>query len=421
MEQAVHVLFNPMPENPAGIWELKEQPHELLFAETAFRGFELGLTLDYHLPSCRRGVKHLKEDLKAFLLAVTKDLDLEALPKTVFGAKPDKYRAYSEMQKAIRRSDALAAWRPAHALFTAKDASSMWRRLAIVALEDVGPGDPYGMALTLRVVTDKQIRAEAGELELLWYLIQRLAAAPKSRDLCDIDVWCELAAPMTDAVGNTLWMGGAQLVNEAANSNAAFVDRLACLYRLSGKFPKLTKHGNPPVDKALRHFHDAVKLPPLFRYVSSTGLGWMQSAMAMILPLVWQMVCASPEVKVGPDPFLEFKDDVKIGKCYAATLDKHTWTGKAAIGRFCGHKPIHEWFAAHPWVEAKKAMERAVFYVEGAILIPRLGYYGAESIFWDVLKDKLALNGFKSFEEGLEFYALVGANLAALHKMRGLE
>ena len=69
----------------------------------------------------------------------------------------------------------------------------MWRRLLVVALEDVGPGDPYGVALMLRAVTDKALRAEIGELKLVWYLVQRLAAAPKSRDLCDIDVWCELS------------------------------------------------------------------------------------------------------------------------------------------------------------------------------------------------------------------------------------
>ena len=138
----------------------------------------------------------------------------------------------------------------------------------------------------------------------------------------------------------------------------------------------------------------------------------------MIMPLVWQMVCASPIVTAGADPFLKFLDDVKIGNVYAATLDKHTWAGKAAIGKFCGHKPIRDWFEAHPWVDAKKAMERAVFYVEGALLVPRLSYAGAEQLYWDVLRDKLATNGFKSFEEGLEFYDLVGLNLAVLHKLR---
>ena len=294
------------------------------------------------------------------------------------------------MQKAIRRGDALYGWRAAHALWMAKDASSMWRRLLVVALEDVGPGDPYGVALMLRTVTDKALRAEIGELKLVWWLIQRLAAAPKSRDLCDIDVWCELSTVMHDAIGQTLWMGGEQLVNRAANPNEAFVDRLAAVYRLSGKFPKMTKHGNPPVDKALRHFHNAVGLPPLFRYISSRGLAWAQSAMAMYLPLIWQMVCASPTRRQpAPTRSARILDDVKIGNMYAATLDKHTWAGKAAIGRFCGHKPILEWFDAHPWVDAKKAMERAVFYVEGALLVPRLRYAGSEQLFWDILKDKL--------------------------------
>ena len=40
---------------------------------------------------------------------------------------------------------------------------------------------------------------------------------------------------------------------------------------------------------------------------------------------------------------------------------------------------MQKWFEAHPWVDAKKSMERAVFYVEGAILAPRLTYVGAGS------------------------------------------
>ena len=99
----------------------------MLFSKTAFRGFELGLTLDYHLSTCTRGQKSLQDDLKAFLVAETKDLDTGQLPKTIFGAKPDKYRGYSAMQKAIRRGDALYGWRAAHALYMAKDLSSMWR------------------------------------------------------------------------------------------------------------------------------------------------------------------------------------------------------------------------------------------------------------------------------------------------------
>ena len=39
----------------------------------------------------------------------------------------------------------------------------------MVALEDVGPGDPYGVALMLRAVTDKALRAEIGELKLVWF------------------------------------------------------------------------------------------------------------------------------------------------------------------------------------------------------------------------------------------------------------
>src|SRR5271166_654229 len=404
----MHILHSPIPVNPAGLWELAEGPHELLFSKTALRGFELGLTLDYHLPSCSRGQQSLQSDLRKFLVAETKDLDTSELPKPVLKSKSDKYRGYSAMQKAIRRGDSLLGWRAAHALHASGDGSSMWRRLMVVGLEDVGIGDPYGAALVLLAVTDKALRAEVGDLKLIWYFVQRFAAAPKSRDLCDLDVWCEIGGHLDNPIGEMLWMGGEQLVNLAANPNDAFVNRLAAVYRLSGKFPKVTPHGNPPVDKGLRHFHKAVQLPPLFRYISTKGMGWAQSAMAMIMPLQWQMFCASHTAAAGCDPFGQYLDEVKIGGVYAASLDKHTWAGKAAIGKFCSHPSIQKWFEAHPWVDAKKSMERAVFYVEGAVLVPRLAYVGAGRLFWDILKDKLKTNGFKTFAEGMEFYKLVG-------------
>ena len=414
----MHIFHSPIPINADGVWELHEEPHEMLFSKTAFRGFELGLTLDYHLSTCVRGQKSLHEDLRKFLVAECKDLDTSQLPKTLLKSKSDKYRGFSAMQKAIRRGDAVLAWRAAHALLIAGEGSSMWRRLLVVALEDIGVGDPYAIALTLRAVMDKAIKLEIGELKLVWFLVQRLCAAPKSRDLCDLDVWCELSDHMHAPVGQTLWMEGTQLVNAASNLNEPFCNRLAALYRLSGKFPKMTPHGNPPVDRTLRHAYSAMQVPALFRYISLRGLAWAQSFMAMSIPLIWQMVCASPQVVTGEDPFHEHMDDVKIGNAYAATLDKHTWAGKAAITKFCFQAPIKEWFDAHPWVDAKASMERAVFYVEGAILAPRLVYCGSAELFWQVLQDKMKLNGFKSFDEGMEFYKLVGENMSLLHQLR---
>ena len=44
--------------------------------------------------------------------------------------------------------------------------------------------------------------------------------------------------------------------------------------------------------------------------------------------------------------------------------------------------------------------------------------YGSAELFWRCCQDKMKLNGFKSFDEGMEFYQLVGENMSLLHQLR---
>lgn len=413
-------LFDsPLPVNAAGPWELHEQPHEFLFAKTVFRGQALGLFLDYHLPDCTRGTGDLHNDLADYLRAEVIGLDVGMLPATHINDKNGRYIAYSAMQKSIRRGDALLAWRAAHALMGAKESSSVWRRLLVISMEDVGMGDPYGMAFACRLMLDKALRTELGELKSVWWLIKRLCAAPKSRDLCDTATWCLIKPHMEQPVAFSIGMSGAELVQLAASADFDFQNRLAAVYRLSGKFDTITKHGNPSVDRGLRHFHKAAGVPPLFRYVATKGFKGSGDSMAIILPILWQLFCASTYANVSSEPYEKFRDDVKVGNILAAALDKHTWAGKIAIHKFVDHPPIRAWLAAHPWVNVNPAIERAVFYTEGGLLAPRLFYDGALALYDQILDAKMISNGFQNPAEGLEFYAWVGASLSVLHKLRG--
>lgn len=89
------------------------------------------------------------------------------------------------MQKAIRRGNADFATRYA-ALLHSVDPAYCWRRLQIVALEDVGFGDPLSAAITLEAGHSHRFRQKLGERPVLAAVSQSLADATKSRLITDL-------------------------------------------------------------------------------------------------------------------------------------------------------------------------------------------------------------------------------------------
>ena len=107
--------------------------------------------------------------------------------------------AMSLMQKAIRRGDqnfALAA--AASLLSTAPD--RLWRRLTVIAFEDIGIADIDLIGLTVVASASKAFRKQiGGEWAVAGHLVTRMARSVKCRaadDLAyyaqDVDVTCDL-------------------------------------------------------------------------------------------------------------------------------------------------------------------------------------------------------------------------------------
>src|SRR5262245_49586802 len=94
----------------------------------------------------------------------------------------DRWVASSLLQKAIRRSETEFAWRAAHTLLKL-DKAAIWRRLIVIAFEDVGPGDPDAVLETVFLATSSQRRRERGELAALDSIVFRLAEAAKDRSM----------------------------------------------------------------------------------------------------------------------------------------------------------------------------------------------------------------------------------------------
>jgi hypothetical protein len=108
------------------------------------------------------------------------------LPSKPIAADP--WVVSSLLQKSIRRGETEIAWCAALTLFNHRG-SSLWRRLMVIAFEDVGIGSLDVVTMTVAAAGDSAWRKNhGGDFKLAVYLAGLLAEAPKDRSadyLCD--------------------------------------------------------------------------------------------------------------------------------------------------------------------------------------------------------------------------------------------
>lgn len=414
------IFETPLPIGPRGLFMPSDEMHEQLYANWVFKAFEHDIVLDFHLPSCTRDISDLKNALKALILLDTADMDTTGYSHPELGGEAGKWKAMSSMQKGIRRADFDAAWRPCVALLNGNNtAAQMWRRLAIIAFEDIGLADPYTAAVVCLLAGTKPLRTQLGEEVALAYALKWMCTAPKSRDLCDAVVFAMLPQNFEDLVGEINALPYADMVGQAADLDKSFAWRFMCHGRMYGPKFKTTSHENPPgTPMDTFKMCEALGVPPLFSHITFECYRRSGEVLGIPIPFILQWMCASEEAFLAKDPF-EIGEDVMMHGVHAATFDKHTWKGKAALRNFIKQcQPVKQWLNKNCTGDHFGALERAVFYTEGAILRPRLYFNGASQFFDDVLDAKLVSNGMPDPKLGREFYRLVQENLPQLNELR---
>jgi MgsA AAA+ ATPase C terminal len=91
----------------------------------------------------------------------------------------DRWIAKSILQKSIRRGDADTARRAAATLLQ-QDRSALWRRLVVIAFEDIGIGCIEAVIAAV-AVTDAKFRRQTGDDQVLASLVALMCEAPKDR------------------------------------------------------------------------------------------------------------------------------------------------------------------------------------------------------------------------------------------------
>jgi hypothetical protein len=288
----------------------------------------------------------------------------------------DPWVVSSLLQKSIRRSETDIARCAALTLFKHRG-SSVWRRLMVIAFEDVGIGGLDVVTTTVAAAGDSAWRkSHGGDLKLAVYLAGLLAEAPKDRSadyLCDAKDHPMLADFWRAMETTSLALRLSHVRDQALGLPQRAVAALSALG--IGSRGDISRTGG--LEALLTLFHE-LEVPE--ELVAATGIAAARTRepITAMVPLIWlsarnseKRVCdcvVPPLVKTGDVPL------------YA--LDKHTRSGREAIWRFaCENDSVRACLARFvPAGRRRSACYMAAFYVDAAPIARRLMWGQSEAL-----------------------------------------
>lgn len=306
----------------------------------------------------------------------------------------DPWVAVSALQKSIRRGHEPIAMAATSFLITGH-ADRLWRRLVVIALEDVGIGDLDAVREVLLASTRKSWRAEqGGDWVVASRLVQRLCIANKSRDACELLVAADLHPRWVSQRTAFLDLTEHQLSDIVADRARHLVERTLAAWLIAGtrRFPA---YSLPEVEgsfAALLDIYRHIGVPEYVLEVARLGSTRTQEGHPFTLPLVWLAASTGPmsvDQTDLPEPVL-----IRGWPDYA--FDMHCRLGKQALKLFSDRcTAIRQIMQRHlPLSAHADLVGHLVFRFEGHVVDRRLSYPGAGTILHDAEIAHLTYSGF---------------------------
>jgi hypothetical protein len=290
-----------------------------------------------------------------------------ALPSKPIAADP--WVVSSLLQKSIRRGETEIAQRAAFTFFHLKGAA-VWRRLMVIAFEDVGIGSVDALTTTVAAAGDSAWRKNhGGDFRLAAYLAGLLAEVPKDRSadyLCDARDHLMLAEFWRAMEKASLESRLSHVRDQGLGLPQRAVATLSALG--IGSRGEISR-GTGGLEALLATFHE-LEVPE--ELVAATGIAAARTRekITAMVPLIW-LAARNSENRVCDCavPPLVKADDVPL---YA--LDKHTRLGREAIWRFaCENDTVRACLARFvPASQRRSAAYVTAFYVDAAPIARRL-------------------------------------------------
>ena len=334
-------------------------------------------------------------------------VDVEPLPC-------DRWLASSALQKSIRRGDVPTAQRAVRTLYR-HDPRSAWRRLLIIAFEDVGIGALDAVIVTtLRCMNPKACRELGGDEAAALATAQMLAMAPKDRS-ADLLFAAVVHDPALKIMRRTCRsVPVAQRLEFVVEPTLSLPERALAAWHASG----VESWGDRPVGPgdlgAVLRTYAELDVPERLIEAVAQATKKTRAPFVLMLPLLW-LAAAERETELVNSP-LAPSGLINGVPLYA--LDKHTRLGREAIGRFARENvEIAQFLTQHARGSRDEALRMAVFYADGALTQPTLQWrLSAELTAVGVAADFHKVH--VAADVGAALIRLVSAHVADLNAIR---
>jgi hypothetical protein len=279
--------------------------------------------------------------------------------------------AASVMQKAIRRGE--AAWAlSAAATLLIENPDKLWRRLACIAVEDVGLADVCAVGSMVGMMSGKRMRAAlGGEWPVASWLVQRLAQARKNRATDDLLMTMQLLPSLEFERGRLAELSNQHLRLILLGNERLHIRALALLF-LAGTAGKPVAYLKPRRGEPALAFDVLDELGTPFTVLELAREGYRVSREPLWL-LMALLAAEQPDLGREQEMDDELPTEIMAGPAPSWAIDSFTREGKLAISRFLnGVSPYSEWLQTRVQRSQQRTVTaRALFHVEGGLLRKR--------------------------------------------------
>lgn len=324
----------------------------------------------------------------------------------------DPWIVSSLLQKSVRRGETDIAQRAALTLLKWRG-SAIWRRLMIIAFEDVGAGNSDAVIMTVAAGCDAAWRRARGEdARVVAALTTLLAEAPKDRS-ADHLVGAKDHPALADFAEGMASAPVEARLSSARDRELSLQHRaIATYFTCSAGHDVVSK---PGLEALLALFRELGVPEDL---CTATGIAAVRTRepITVMVPLIWSAVSMSKDMAVCdcPVPPLVTAADLPL---YA--LDEHTRLGREAIRRFAReNEDVRNCLDQYvPTAQRRRTANVGAFYVDAAPLAKRLVW--DQSAALETFGTERDLLHAGVHPEGIEpLLRAMRANLGHLNKLR---
>jgi len=324
----------------------------------------------------------------------------------------DPWVVSSLLQKSIRRGETQIA-QDAAFTFIKLNGAAIWRRLMVIAFEDVGVANIDAITAVAAAGSDAALRKSCGgNTHVAIHLAGFLAASPKDRS-ADYLVGAKDHPALSDFARTTRDASAeAKLLavgDEALSLPSKAIAALLAAVRQGDAFG-----ARAGLDRLLGAYRD-LGVPEDLLAATEVAASRTREPITVMVPLIWLAARdTKQEVRDWPVPPLVESDDVPL---YA--LDQHTRMGREAIWRFAQENEavracLTQFVPENRW---RSSAYVAAFHVDAAPIARRLVWDQSEALETFGIERDLLFAGVPA--EGIEpLLGVTQANLNHLNEFR---